>query len=68
MSIGTAEWFTQRGYGFIRPEGGASEDIFAHLSAVERSEIGSLHEGRKVGHDVEQDRGKASACNLGTVQ
>jgi CspA family cold shock protein len=67
MSIGTVKWFNmQKGYGFIQPEN-ASKDVFVHISAVERSGLGSLREGQKVSYDVEQDRGKASACNLKAV-
>jgi CspA family cold shock protein len=64
MSIGTVKFFnTQKGFGFIQPEDG-SKDVFVHISAVERSELTSLSEGQKVSYDVEQDRGKSSACNL----
>jgi cold shock protein len=65
MAIGTVEWFDpRRGYGFIQPENG-SQDVFVHISAVERSGIGNLHEGQKVSFDLERgDRGKTSAVNL----
>ena len=66
MSMGTVKWFNaQKGYGFIQPEDG-SKDVFVHISAVERSGIGSLYEGQKVSFDVEQDKrtGKLAACNL----
>jgi CspA family cold shock protein len=66
MSLGTVKWFNaQKGYGFIQPEDG-SKDVFVHISAVERSGIGSLYEGQKVSFDVEQDKrtGKTAACNL----
>ncbi len=67
MSIGTVKWFNaQKGYGFIQPEGG-SKDVFVHISAVERSGMSTLREGQKLNYDVEQDRGKASACNLKEV-
>jgi CspA family cold shock protein len=46
MSIGTVKWFNaQKGYGFIQPEDG-SKDVFVHVSAVERSGLGNLHEGQ----------------------
>jgi CspA family cold shock protein len=65
MAIGTVKWFNlQKGYGFIQPEDG-SQDVFVHVSAVERSGIGNLHEGQKLSFELERgDRGKTSAVNL----
>jgi CspA family cold shock protein len=65
MTTGTVKWFNPtKGYGFIQPEDG-SQDVFVHISAVERSGIGNLHEGQKVSFDLERgDRGKTSAVNL----
>ena len=38
------KWFnTTRGYGFIAPE-----DVFVHISAVERAGLGTLSEGQRV--------------------
>ena len=38
--IGTVKWFNaQKGFGFIQPETG-DKDVFVHISAVERSELG----------------------------
>ena len=67
MSTGTVKWFNaQKGYGFIQREGG-SKDVFVHISAVERSGMSTLREGQKLSFDIEQDRGKDSACNLKEV-
>jgi CspA family cold shock protein len=65
MSIGTIKWFNPtKGYGFIQPEDG-SKDVFVHISAVERSGIGSLQEGQKVSFELERgQQGKTSAVNL----
>ena len=65
MSIGTVKWFnTMKGYGFIQPDDGA-KDVFVHISAVERSGLGSLKEGQKVSFDLERgQQGKVSAVNL----
>ena len=59
-------FYPKYGYGFIRPDDG-SKDVFVHISAVERSGMSSLREGQKLSYDVEEDRGKASACNLKEV-
>ena len=54
MAIGTVKWFNaQKGYGFIQPDDG-SKDVFVHISAVERSGIGNLREGQKLGDDSVQ--------------
>ena len=69
MTTGTVKWFNAtKGYGFIAPEGGAS-DVFVHVSALERSGITSLADGQKVSFELEQDRksGKSSAVNLALV-
>jgi CspA family cold shock protein len=65
MTTGTVKWFNaQKGYGFIQPDDG-SQDVFVHISAVERSGIGNLVEGQKVSFELERgDRGKTSAVNL----
>ena len=65
MAIGTVKWFnSQKGYGFIQPEDG-SKDVFVHISAVERSGLGNLHEGQRVSFELEPGReGKTSATNL----
>jgi len=65
MPTGTVKFFNQdKGYGFIAPEGGGN-DAFVHISAVERSGMGTLRENQRVSYDLEQDRrGKMAACNL----
>jgi len=66
MATGTVKWFnTQKGFGFIAPDGGGN-DAFVHISAVERAGLGELREGQKVGFELVSDRksGKMSADNL----
>lgn len=65
MSTGTVKWFNStKGYGFIQPEDG-SADVFVHISAVERSGLGQLQEGQKIGYELERGRtGKMAAINL----
>ncbi len=65
-SIGTVKWFnTQKGYGFIQPENG-DRDVFVHISAVERSGLGSLQEGQRISYELQRDQrsGKVAAANL----
>ena len=65
MAQGTVKWFNnQKGYGFIQPDDG-SNDVFVHISAVERAGLSNLNEGQKLSFETETGRnGKASAVNL----
>jgi len=66
MATGTVKWFkSQKGYGFIQPQGGGGgRDVFVHISAVERAGLGTLNEGQRVDYEIENSRGKTSAVNL----
>ena len=65
MSTGTVKWFNAtKGYGFIQPDDG-SQDVFVHISAVERAGLQSLREGQKIYFETERGRnGKIAAVNL----
>ena len=65
MPTGKVKFFNAaKGFGFIQQDDG-SKDVFVHISAVERSGIGSLNENDKLSFDVEKgDNGKLAAINL----
>jgi cold shock protein len=66
MSTGIVKWFNQiKGYGFIQQEGGG-QDVFVHVSAIERAGMNTLTEGQKVSFDVVADQrsGKSNAENI----
>lgn len=66
MNTGTVKWFNeQKGYGFIQPDNGQN-DIFVHISAVERAGLRTLKEGQKVQFEIVTDKrtGRSSAGNL----
>ena len=66
MTVGTVKFFNStKGFGFIQPEDGGN-DVFVHISAVERAGMPPLVEGQKVSFEVVQDRrsGKSAADNL----
>jgi ATP-dependent RNA helicase RhlE len=65
MPSGTVKWFNAtKGFGFVEPDDGG-KDVFLHISAVERSGIGTPREGQRVSYELERDqRGRLSATNL----
>ena len=66
MNTGIVKWFnSQTGFGFIQPTNGGN-DVFVHISAVERAGMSTLNEGQNVSFDIVADRrtGKTAAENL----
>ena len=66
MNTGIVKWFNdQKGFGFIQPTNGGN-DVFVHISAVERAGMSTLNEGQNVSFDIVADRrtGKSAAENL----
>ena len=63
---GIVKFFNQeRGFGFITPDDGA-DDVFVHISSIERSGIEAVEDGMKLIFDLAADnRGKGpKAVNL----
>lgn len=61
---GTVKWFNPtKGFGFIQPDNGGN-DVFVHISAVEKAGLSGLNEGQKISYDVEENRGRQAAANL----
>ena len=63
---GIVKFFNQsKGFGFITPDG-VGKDVFVHISAVERSQVGALDEGMRISLETEPDKhGKGpKAINL----
>ena len=66
MTTGTVKFYNdQKGFGFIQPDDGGN-DVFVHISAVERAGLSGLAEGQKISFEIKTDpkRGKSSAENL----
>jgi CspA family cold shock protein len=61
---GTVKWFNPgKGYGFIAPEEGG-DDIFVHISAVQRAGLRKLNEGEKIRFVLQQREGRVAAIDL----
>ncbi len=64
MAEGTVKWFnTTKGYGFIQPSDGGN-DIFVHISAVQRAGLQGLSDGQKVSFELQNERGKTAAVDI----
>lgn len=65
MATGTVKWFnTTKGFGFIAPDGGGN-DVFVHISAVERSGLTGLADNQKIEYELQEGRdGRQSAVDL----
>ncbi|MGX7927369.1 cold-shock protein [Tsuneonella sp. HG094] len=64
---GTVKFFNgQKGFGFIAQDGGG-EDVFVHISAVERAGLDGLGEGQELEFNLVDRGGKISAQDLQIV-
>ena len=64
MATGTVKWFNStKGFGFIQPDGGGN-DVFVHVTAVQKSGLPGLDENAKISYELENQRGKTAAVDL----
>ena len=65
MATGTVKWFNaDKGYGFIAPDNGG-DDVFVHITAVQRAGFDGLNDNQKVSFEVETGRnGREAATDL----
>ena len=55
MATGFVKWFNNaKGYGFISPDMGNDEDIFAHFSAIAMEGYKTLKRGQKVEYELSE--------------
>ncbi len=66
MTNGIVKFFnTQKGFGFISPADGGN-DVFVHITALERAGIAQLNEGQKVAYETSIDKrsGKPAVSSI----
>ncbi len=68
MSRGTVKWFNPtKGFGFIETSDGGN-DVFIHISALERAGIATVNEGQELEFELAAGRdGRTSADNVKLV-
>lgn len=65
MTYGTVKWFSNaKGYGFILPDDGSGEDVFAHFSAIEMDGYKTLKQGQKVEFELNRGPKGLQAANI----
>ena len=64
MQKGVVKFFnTQKGYGFIAPEGG-DKDVFVHISVLQKCGIETLNENDQVEFETEMHNGREGVGNI----
>ena len=64
MPTGAVKWFnTTKGFGFIQPDEGG-DDVFVHISALERDGISQLNDGQRISYELASNKGKICAANV----
>jgi CspA family cold shock protein len=64
VAIGTVKWFnSEKGYGFITPDGGG-KDLFVHFSNIVGEGYRSLQDNQKVEYEERQGRKGPEAANV----
>ena len=66
MKTGTVKFFNHsKGFGFIAPDGGG-DDVFVHVSALQRCGLTGLNDGDKVSFSTKMDprKGKSAVDNI----
>jgi CspA family cold shock protein len=61
---GKVKWFNKtKGFGFIEPEDGGN-DVFVHITALERAGLHTLLEGQRVSYELVSSKGRTCADDL----
>lgn len=64
IMTGKIKRLTDKGFGFITPDGGEGKDLFFHSSALQGVEFTALQEGDAVSFDTEDSEKGPRAINV----
>jgi CspA family cold shock protein len=58
-------WRADKGFGFVKPDDGISDNAFVHVSQIRRTGLPELSRGQRVSYSLGPDRnGEAMAVNV----
>ncbi|EKD58369.1 MAG: hypothetical protein ACD_56C00144G0001 [uncultured bacterium] len=66
MTQGTIKRLTDRGFGFITPDGG-DKDLFFHAKELQNAEFNELQEGARVEFEVSESPKGPNAINVSRI-
>ena len=66
MTQGTIKRLTDRGFGFITPDGG-DKDLFFHAKELQNVEFNELQEGARVEFEVSESPKGPNAINVSKI-
>lgn len=67
MTNGTIARVTDRGFGFITPEGDSEKDVFFHANELQNAQFNDLREGDKVTFEITEGDKGPNAVNVNRV-
>ena len=58
-------WRADKGFGFVKPDDGISDNTFVHASQIRRTGLSELSRGQRVSYELGLDcKGKMMALNV----
>lgn len=66
MTTGTIKWYnSDKGYGFIKQDNNANNDIFIHANVLQSAGISHLKDGQAVQFEISTDqKGREAASSI----
>jgi CspA family cold shock protein len=66
--VGTVKLYSDKGFGFLKPDQGGLQDVFVHASAVKAAGMIKLEVGQRVAFDLGIDHRGSKATHLRLIE